>query len=185
MQVWTSHYTVAWVLSLIHCYWPHSHLSSFTLLILCLPHLTSRSLWHTHAHTCIPIYSHTEGWVVRQTKPLRTTIFIHLSCSCVHNLEWWKLFYKILLIHYLLFFPFVCSTHHSFVVVCFEHERGEIFLQDMSWKSTNSMNHSEGLHAQLSQAMVMAWLGHLTGLLSVPVYKCRELIKGKYVRLLQ
>ena len=142
MQVRTSHYPVACVLSLIHCYRPRFHLSSFTLLILCLPHLTSLSLslslTHTHAHT----HSHWKRWVFRQTKPPHTTIFIHLTCSRVLNLEWGKLFYKILLIHYLPFFPFVCPTHHSFVLpLFFEHEHGGILLQDVSWNATNSFNH--------------------------------------------
>lgn len=58
MQVWTSHYPVACVLSLIHCYWPHSHLCSFTLLILGLSYLTSLSLTHTYAHTHTNIESY-------------------------------------------------------------------------------------------------------------------------------
>lgn len=51
MQVWASHHGVAWVLSLSLCYWLCSHLSSFTLLILCLPHLTSFSDAHTNVCT--------------------------------------------------------------------------------------------------------------------------------------
>lgn len=65
------------------------------------------SLPDTHTQT------HKTAVYSQQTKPLCTSIFIHLSCSCVLNLEWEKLLYKILLMHYLPRLTLCCLAHHS------------------------------------------------------------------------
>lgn len=86
MQVWTSHYRVACVLSLIHCCWPCSHLRSFTLLILCLPHLTSLSDTHSHTHTHTPAHPPTHVSVqlrIQAGSASITTIFMCLLFLCI------------------------------------------------------------------------------------------------------
>lgn len=114
MQVWTSHYRVACVLSLIHCYWPCSHLSPFTLLILCLPHLTS--LTRTHMHTRAHTRAHIQLSIQAGKSSVHYNIYTSQSFLCA-QLRLGKIVlqnsaYTLFTLHSLCLFcsPFLCST---------------------------------------------------------------------------
>lgn len=128
MQVWTSHYPVPRALSFIvtgHVHiWALSHYSSSVCPTW--PRFLLFSDTHTHTHSCSKKKKNHR--VFKQTKPLRTTIFIDLrkgeivlqnTAYTLFNLLFLCLFYS----------PFLCSATFFYIYI---HEHLELILQDTS-----------------------------------------------------